>query len=89
MQRLYTNGVVSLLLLLLLPSFQSQAQTPTNPLAPGYYIVVAAYRLHQDTYAQDYASRIVKKEGQGNKVLILDGRTFMFTLIYLRTLMNP
>ncbi|MEQ8425869.1 MAG: hypothetical protein RIA63_14220, partial [Cyclobacteriaceae bacterium] len=80
MQRLYTNGVVSLLFLLSLPSFQSQAQTPTNPLAPGYYIVVAAYRLHQDSYAQSYVNRI-SKDGVTAKYGADIGRKYLY--VYL------
>jgi len=34
------------------------AQDSSQALPPGYYIVVAAYRIGQDTYAQNYISRI-------------------------------
>lgn len=41
-------------------SASSFAQTSGTPLAPGYYIVVAAYKLNQDSYAQTYIDRINK-----------------------------
>lgn len=41
---------------------ESRGQSETQPLAPGYYIVVAAYRLGQDAYAQSYVNRISKAD---------------------------
>jgi len=58
--RLSIKGLAVALVLFLLNPFNGLAQAPTNPLAPGYYIVVAAYRLGQDTYAQNYINRITK-----------------------------
>lgn len=43
-------------------SNQVQAQSSANSLAPGYYIVVAAYKLGQDSYAQNYLNRIKGSE---------------------------
>ena len=43
-------------------TFNSNAQSTSNPLDPGYYIVVAAYRLGQDSYAENYIKRINNNE---------------------------
>ncbi|MEQ8302317.1 MAG: OmpA family protein [Cyclobacteriaceae bacterium] len=41
---------------------EAKAQTAGSPLPPGYYIVVAAYRLHQDSYAKSYMERINRQD---------------------------
>lgn len=43
-------------------TFNSNAQSTSSPLDPGYYIVVAAYRLGQDSYAENYIKRINNSE---------------------------
>lgn len=43
-------------------TLNSHAQSTSNPLDPGYYIVVAAYRLGQDAYAESYIKRINNSE---------------------------
>ena len=58
--RSYSKGILILLFLSQFPYFQSSAQTSATPLTSGYYVVVAAYRLGQDTYAQNYINRISK-----------------------------
>ena len=61
--RLFTKGVVAFLCLLQLPLLKGNAQPSPAPLAPGYYVVVAAYRLGQDAYAKNYISTINHNEG--------------------------
>lgn len=58
----------------------SWAQESSNPLAPGYYIVVAAYRLGQDSYAQNYMQRI-NKEGIQSRYGADLGRKYLY--VYL------
>ncbi|MEQ9415177.1 MAG: hypothetical protein RIF39_15185, partial [Cyclobacteriaceae bacterium] len=58
--RSYSKGILIVLFLSQFLYLQSIAQTSGAPLASGYYVVVAAYRLGQDTYAQNYINRINK-----------------------------
>lgn len=73
------KGVIVMLFFSHLFPAQSIAQT-SNPLPPGYYIVVAAYKLHQDTYAQSYINRI-SKEGVEAKYGADEGRKYLY--VYL------
>lgn len=59
MMRYYSKGMLILLLTQFL-YWEGRAQATATPLASGYYVVVAAYRLGQDTYAQNYVNRINK-----------------------------
>ena len=56
------------------------AQDAASPLAPGYYIVVAAYRLGQDSYAKSYMQRINKEGTQARYGADL-GRKYLY--VYL------
>ncbi len=76
--RLYPQGVLVFLSLLCL--VEGSGQSPSNPLPPGYYIVVAAYKLNQDAYAQTYISRI-SKEGVTAKYGADVGRKYLY--VYL------
>jgi len=58
--RLQSKGIFIALFLSQFLYFEGRAQTAAAPLASGYYVVVAAYRLGQDTYAQNYINRINK-----------------------------
>ena len=60
--RLFIKGILAVLLSLQLPTNEILAQTSGEPLPPGYYIVVAAYRLGQDSYATNYIKRINSDE---------------------------
>ncbi len=80
MKSLNSTGVlVALFCSLLLPTF-NYAQTVADPLPPGYYIVVAAYRLHQSSYAESYINRI-SKEGMSAKYGADLGRKYIY--VYL------
>lgn len=58
--RFPSKGIFIVLFLSQFLYFEGRAQTVGAPLASGYYVVVAAYRLGQDTYAQNYINRISK-----------------------------
>lgn len=58
--RLQSKGIFIALFLSQFLYFEGRAQTAAAPLASGYYVVVAAYRMGQDTYAQNYINRINK-----------------------------
>ena len=58
----------------------SAQEAPANVLDAGYYIVVAAYRLGQDGYAQNYMQRI-NKEGIQSRYGADLGRKYLY--VYL------
>lgn len=63
--RANSRGFLILLFLSQFLNFEGNAQTSAVPLPSGYYVVVAAYRLGQDTYAQNYINSI-NKDGSIN-----------------------
>jgi outer membrane protein OmpA-like peptidoglycan-associated protein len=56
------KGILAIVLLFQLLTVETLAQSSGEPLPPGYYIVVAAYRLGQDTYATNYIKGINNTE---------------------------
>ncbi len=64
----------------LVPAGHLFGQEALNPLAPGYYIVVAAYRLSQDSYAKNYMQRI-NKDGVQSRYGADLGRKYLY--VYL------
>lgn len=58
--RLNSTGVLVTLFLSQIFIGRAHAQSSAPALAPGYYVVVAAYRLHQDSYAKNYINTISK-----------------------------
>lgn len=60
--RLPIQGILAIVLLFQLLTVETLAQSSGEPLPPGYYIVVAAYRLGQDSYATNYIKRINNDE---------------------------
>lgn len=77
--RAILKGIIALLFFSQLFPTKSIAQTSSS-LPPGYYIVVAAYKLHQDSYAQSYINRI-SKEGVEAKYGADVGRKYLY--VYL------
>lgn len=57
--------IFALLLIHFMPT-TSWAQSTAEPLTSGYYIVVAAYKLGQENYAQNYVNRISKSEAKAS-----------------------
>jgi len=78
--RLYTKGIFGLLFLFQLFYAEGRAQASVAPLAPGYYVVVAAYRLGQDAYAKNYINSI-NKEGIDAQYGADIGRKYLY--VYL------
>ena len=60
--RLYFRGILTIGFIFQFLAIDTLAQSPGEPLPPGYYIVVAAYRLGQDSYANNYIKKINNDE---------------------------
>lgn len=60
--RLYFRGILAIGFLFQFLAIDTLAQSSGEALPPGYYIVVAAYRLGQDAYATNYIKRINNDE---------------------------
>lgn len=60
--RLPIKGIFAIGFLFQFLAFDMPAQSSGEPLPPGYYIVVAAYRLGQDAYATNYIKKINNNE---------------------------
>ncbi|MBX2942053.1 MAG: OmpA family protein [Cyclobacteriaceae bacterium] len=58
---LYARGIFTLLFLSQFFCIESRAQSSTPSLTPGYYVVVAVYRLGQEAYAESYINSIDKE----------------------------
>lgn len=78
--RICTRGILALLFLSQLLYTEGRAQTSMAPLAPGYYVVIAAYRLGQDAYAKNYINSI-NKEGIDAQYGADMGRKYLY--VYL------
>ena len=52
------KGLIAFIFLFPLFPIAVSAQPSADPLPPGYYIVVASYRLNQNSYAENYIRRI-------------------------------
>lgn len=80
--RAYSKGILFLLLLSqFFPYFEGNAQSAAVPLESGYYVVVAAYRLGQDIYAQNYINHINNKDGINAKYGADTNRNYIY--VYL------
>lgn len=78
--QLSVKGTFTLLSFVFLTYTKCSAQSPAVPLDKGYYVVVAAYRLGQETYAQNYINRINKDGINANYGADL-GRKYLY--VYL------
>ena len=78
--QLSVKGTFTLLSFVFLTYTKCSAQSPAVPLDKGYYVVVAAYRLGQETYAQNYINRINKDGVNANYGADL-GRKYLY--VYL------
>lgn len=78
--RLNSTGLLVTLFLSQIFIIHTQAQSSAPALAPGYYVVVAAYRLHQDAYAKNYINSI-SKEGVSAQYGADLGRKYLY--VYL------